>query len=256
MDLDSTVRVDANLTLGSLGQSVTVTAVAPYVQRDSAVMESVIENQQILDLPLDGRNILNLAYLGPGPDQNVTNAGLGDFASNGNRPNGNTFLVDGVPSVDSVRGQFDLGVSVDAVQEFKLKDSNASAEFGGAGTQMALVIKSGANQIHGSAFEFNRSTLAQARNFFSRTDQLPSFLRNQFGASAGGPIRRNKTFFFFSYEGQLLAAPEQGLYSIPTPAMEQGNFTGVHNSAGQLMALATPTLLPWSLVAGQPLYTS
>ena len=256
VDVDSRVRVDIDLTLAKAGQSVTVLAVAPEIQRDSAVMESVIENQQILDLPLDGRNILDLAYLGAGADQNQTNAGLGDFASNGNRPWGNTFLVDGVSSRDEVRGQSGFSVSVDAVQEFKLKNSNASAEYGGAGTQMSLVVKSGTNQIHGSAFEFNRSTVAQARNFFSRTNQLPPFLRNQFGGSVGGPIRRNRTFFFANYEGQLVTAPEQGLYSIPTPAMAQGNFTGVHNTAGQLMTLATPTLLPWSLAPGEPLYTS
>ena len=231
-------------------------AVAPEIQRDSAVMESVIENQQILDLPLDGRNILDLAYLGAGADQNLTNAGLGDFSSNGNRPWGNTFLVDGVSIRDEVRGQSGFSVSVDAVQEFKLNNSNASAEYGGAGTQMSLVVKSGTNQIHGSAFEFNRSKLAQARNFFSRTNVLPPFLRNQFGGSMGGPIHRNKTFFFANYEGELVAAPLQGLYSIPTPAMAQGNFTGVHTAAGQLLTLATPTLLPWSLAPGEPLYTS
>src|SRR5207249_427966 len=88
VDLDSRVRVDAELALASIGQSVTVEAAAPQVQRDSAARESVIENRQIVDLPLDGRNILDLVYLSPGALKNVTNAGLGDFASNGNRPKG------------------------------------------------------------------------------------------------------------------------------------------------------------------------
>jgi hypothetical protein len=256
VDLDSRVRVDAELSLASVTQSVTVEAVAPQVQRDSAVRESVIENSQILDLPLDGRNILDLAYLSPGAAKNLTNAGLGDFASNGNRPNGNTYLIDGVSARDEIRGQSGFSMSLDAVQQFKLKNSNATAEYGGAGSQMALIVKSGTNQMHGSLFEFNRSQLGQARSFFSRTNDLPPFERNQFGGSIGGPIRRNRTFFFVNYEGQLLDASAQGLFSVPTPAMQQGNFTGVHDAGGKLLTLATPTALPWKPVVGQPIYTS
>jgi hypothetical protein len=256
VDLDSRVRVDAELALLTLEQSVTVEAVAPQVQRDSAVMETVIENRQIVDLPLDGRNILDLAYLSAGAIRNTTNAGLGDFVSNGNRPWGNTFLVDGVSSRDEIRGQSGLSVSIDAVQQFKLKNSNATAEYGGAGTQMALVVKSGTNQLHGSLFEFNRSEVGQARSFFSRSSTLPPFSRHQFGGSVGGPIKRNRTFFFFNYEGQLMDSPAQGLYSVPTPAMAQGNFVGVHNAAGGLLTLATPTALAWTPVVGQPIYSS
>ena len=257
VDLDSRVRVDAELALASIGQSVTVEAAAPQVQRDSAARESVIENRQIVDLPLDGRNILDLVYLSPGALKNVTNAGLGDFASNGNRPNGNSFLIDGVSSRDEIRGQSGFaGLSVDAVQQFKLKTSNATAEYGGAGTQVSVVVKSGTNQLHGSAFLFNRSTLAQARSFFSRTDDLPDFLRNQYGGSLGGPVRRNKTFFFVNYERQKVTSSVQALYSIPTQAMRQGNFTGVHDAAGRLMTLATPTALPWTPVSEQPIYSS
>src|ERR1051325_3995329 len=159
VDLDSRVRVDAGLSLASLSQSVTVEAIAPQVQRDSAVRESVIETSQILDLPLDGRNILDLAYLSPGAAKNLTNAGLGDFASNGNRPNGNTYLIDGVSARDEIRGQSGFSMSLDAVQQFKLKNSNATAEYGGAGTQMALIVKTGTNQLHASLFEFNRGSL-------------------------------------------------------------------------------------------------
>ncbi|MCL5744656.1 MAG: carboxypeptidase-like regulatory domain-containing protein, partial [Acidobacteria bacterium] len=256
VDLDSRVRVDAELTIASMAQSVTVNAAPPPVQRDSSVMESVIENSQIVDLPLDGRNVLDLAYLSPGAMKNQTNAGLGDFASNGNRPNGNTFLVDGVSARDEIRGQSGFGLSVDAVQQFKLKNSNATAEYGGAGTQMAIVVKSGTNQWHGSLFEFNRSNTGQARSYFSRTDELPPFQRNQFGGSLGGPIRRNRTFFFVNYEGQLLDTSAQGLYTVPTAAMREGDFRGVHNAAGKLMTLATPTALPWSPAPGQPLYTA
>ncbi len=256
VDLDSRVRIDAELSVASMEQSVTVDATAPPVQRDSAVMESVIENQQILDLPLDGRNVLDLAYLSPGALKNVTNAGLGDFASNGNRPNGNTFLIDGVSARDEIRGQSGFGLSVDAVQQFKLKNSNATAEYGGAGTQMAIVVKSGNNQWHGSMFEFTRSNMGQARSFFSRTNDLPPFQRNQFGGSFGGPIRRNRTFFFFNFEKQLLEGSAQGLFSVPTPAMKQGDFRGVHDAAGRVMTLATPTAMAWKAVAGQPIYTS
>jgi hypothetical protein len=144
--------VDAELALASVNRTVIVEAIAPQVQRDSAARESVIETRQILDLPLDGRNILDLVYLSPGADKNVTNAGLGDFASNGNRPNGNSFLIDGASNRDEIRGQSGLSVSVDAVEQFKLKNSNATAEYGGAGTQMAVIVKSGSNQLHGSLF--------------------------------------------------------------------------------------------------------
>ncbi|HTM49948.1 MAG TPA: carboxypeptidase regulatory-like domain-containing protein [Bryobacteraceae bacterium] len=256
VDLDSRVRVDVELSLASVGQAVTVAASAPQVQRDSAARESVIENSQIVELPLDGRNILDLVYLSPGASKNVTNAGLGDFASNGNRPNGNSFLIDGVSSRDEIRGQSGFaGLSVDAVQQFKLKNSNATAEYGGAGTQVSVVVKNGTNQFHGSAFEFNRSTLAQARSFFSRDNTLPGFLRNQYGGSLSGPIRRNKTFFFVNYERQMVTSAAQSLYTIPTLPMRQGNFTGVHDSAGRLLTLTTPSALPWTPVSGQPVYS-
>ena len=256
VDLDSRVRVDAELSVSSIEQTVTVQALAPQVQRESAAMESVIENQQILDLPLDGRNVLDLAYLSAGALKNVTNAGLGDFASNGNRPNGNTYLVDGVSARDEIRGQSGFSLSVDAVQQFKLKNSNATAEYGGAGTQMAIVVKSGTNQWHGSLFEFNRSNMGQARSFFSRTNDLPPFLRNQFGGSVGGPILRNKTFFFFNYEAQRLEGSAQGLFTVPTAAMKTGDFRGVHDATGKLMTLTTPTAMAWKPVSGQPIYSS
>lgn len=256
VDLDSRVRIDAELSPASLQQSITVEATAPQVQRESSARESVIENRQILDLPWDGRNVLDLAYLSAEAAKNVTNAGLGDFASNGNRPNGNTFLIDGVSSRDEIRGQSGFSLSIDAIQQFKLKNSNASAEYGGAGTQMAIVVKGGTNQLHGSLFEFNRSTNGQARSFFSRTNDLPPFARNQFGGSIGGPVRRNRTFFFFNYEGQRLESAPQGLFSIPTQAMGKGDFTGVHDAAGRLLTLAAPTAIAWKPVAGQPVYSS
>lgn len=256
VDLDSRVRVDFALALGTVQDAVTVESTAgAFLQTDSSVVESVVENKQIIDLPLNGRNINQLVFLTPGTAENFANQGLGDFSADGNRPWGNTFFIDGIANRDEARGQSGFGLSLDAVQEFKVKKSNATAEFGGGGSTVALAVKSGTNQFHGSAYEYNRSKLGEARSFFNPSNELPPFLRNQFGASLGGPIRRNRTFFFANYEGSRVTSSESVLCSVPTAEMRAGDFRGVLDTAGKPLTLRVPQPLPFTLSPGRPLFT-
>jgi hypothetical protein len=257
LDLDSRVRVDVVLQLATVQESVTVEATgAALIQTATSSLESVVENKQIVDLPLNGRNINDLVYLTPGTMENTTNGGLGDFVADGNRPWGNTFLIDGISNRNELRGMSSLSISVDAVQEFKVKKSNASAEFGGAGSTVTLAVKSGTNQLHGSLFEFNRSKLGEARDFFNPGNDLPPFLRNQFGGSLGGPIRRDRTFFFVNYEGSRITSSQGQLSSVPTAQMRSGDFRGIVDVAGKPLTLAAPTPLPFTLTTGQPLFSA
>ncbi len=256
VDLDSTVRVDVTLTVGDVQQSVTVMASgAALVQSETSSMESTVENQQIRALPLDGRNALELVYLTPGTAQNDTTSGLGNFVADGNRAWGNNFLIDGVSNRDENRGQSGLALSIDAVQEFKVKKSNASAEFGGGGSTVTLAVRNGTNQLHGALYVYDRSKLGQARNFFNPSTSIPPFLRNQFGVSAGGPIRRDHTFFFFNYEGSRITSSVTELGAVPTTAMRSGDFRSVTDAAGKPLTLTAPGSLPFALVSGQPLYS-
>jgi hypothetical protein len=133
VDVDSKVLVDVVVPLAATQESVTVEAAHPtLVQTASSSLESVVESRQILDLPLNGRNVNELVFLTSGTVENTTNPGLGDFVADGNRPWGNTFLIDGISNRDELKGMSSLSVSVDAVQEFKVKKSNASAEWSGS----------------------------------------------------------------------------------------------------------------------------
>ena len=142
------------------------------------------------------------------------------------------------------------------MQEFKVKKSNASAEFGGGGSTVTVAVRNGTNQYHGSVYEYNRSNLGQARDFFDAGSELPAFLRNQFGASLGGPIRQNRTFFFGNYEGTRLTSSNTTLSSVPTPEMAQGDFRNALDASNKPLILRQPQNLPFQLTAGQPLFTA
>jgi len=206
---------DVMLEVGDVRQQVAVNAEAPLVNVTTTAISGLVGERQVKDLPLNGRSFDNLITLNPATANTTSNrsptstgGGQGNnFSISGNREDYNLFLLNGieytgVSTADVIPG----GVSgqllgVDAVREFNVLENTYGAEYGKRpGGQISLVTMSGTNQFHGSAFEFLRNSFFDARNFFDH-GPVPPFRRNQFGGSAGGPIQRDKTFIFGSYEG-------------------------------------------------------
>jgi hypothetical protein len=219
------------------GQAVTVDT--------SQTLGNVISEKQATDLPLNGRDLTQLGLLQPGVAPMT--AGLGDaggiarsgqaYAVNGQRPESNNYLLDGASNVDSVNGGYALRTPVDAVNEFRILTLNAPAEYGDtSGATTSVVTKSGGNYLHGDVYDFFRNDAMDARNFFAaETEPLH---RNQYGATVGGPIRKDKDFFFFYYEGQRNSAGETQAAIVPTAAERTGDFSGLTDpSTGQPVPL-------------------
>jgi hypothetical protein len=228
-------RLDIQLKVGTVATTVEATAIAPMVETGTASVGLTVDTRQVTELPLNTRRFGSLPLLMAGtvPDRggfssNIFGSPFSEvtYASNGLRGSGNNVLIDGVDSKNMFTGGFSIQPSPDAVQEFKVQSQSFSAVFGkNGGSTINLTTKQGTNQFHGSAFEFLRNNNLDARNFFSPT--RPSYQRNQFGAYIGGPIRKNKTFFFGGYEA---LRERKGLtYSgqVPTPAMLTGDFSAL-----------------------------
>jgi hypothetical protein len=226
-------RVELALDLSTLSTEVQVTAQVPLLNTESATLSQVITNEQIVDLPLNGRGFHELARL---------TSGVALLPATGNvqtvRPeivNGNViggvsgaqtrFLLDGVDITEEHQGGTWIQTSVDALQEFSVQQNAYSAEFHGAGATFNVTTKSGANIFHGSLFEFLRNDAFDARNFFAAKKE--KLERNQFGGTLGGPIVRNKTFFFASYEGQRKEEGRANVSIVPTAAQRRGDFSGL-----------------------------
>lgn len=233
LQVDQQARKDVTLQAGSLAQTVTVEGTAPIVQAESSSMGEVVNNQEVTELPLNGRNLDQLALISGGvvpANQSNVEAGSAStvqtFSVAGGRSNTNAFLIDGVANTDDAIDNSALHPSLEMVQEFRIETNDYSAQFGQySGGQVNITTKSGTNQFHGSAFEFLRNDALDAKNFFVRPGQgKPPLRRNQFGGSLGGPIKRNKLFFFFSYEGLRYTDGQTGVGTVPTSEMLGGNF--------------------------------
>ena len=211
----------------------------------SQTIGNVVDEKQATDLPLNGRDLTQLGLLQPGVAPMT--AGLAQaggiarsgqpYAVNGQRPESNDYLLDGASNVDSVNGGYALRTPVDAVSEFRILSLNAPAEYGEtSGATTSVVTKSGSNAVHGDLYEFLRNNALDARNFFaSQTEPLH---RNQYGATLGGPIRKDKDFFFVYYEGQRLSDGSTQAAIVPTAAERTGDFSGLTDpSTGQPASL-------------------
>ncbi len=225
-------RVDIQLTLGARDESVTVTAPAVSVERLRPARTTAIDGEQIRGLPLDGRNFLELSLLAPGtaPEAQGSAASVrGDFAFhvNGGREDSNGYLLDGVLNVDPKLNTLGVAPPVDAVQEFELVTSTADASFGrNSAGQVNVVVKSGANSAHGTAYEFFRDQALNAANAFAPTNEPdPAYSRHQFGGAIGGPIVRNRAFFFGDYEGLRTREGITTVTNVPTAAERNGDFS-------------------------------
>jgi hypothetical protein len=236
--VDQRVRADINLEVGAMTESVEIVAQTPLVQTSSSDLSTTVTEDQIKQLPLNGRNFVSLTRTIPGvlrgiPGSNIDGAGSlawrasAAFSANGQRPRDNNYLLDGVDNNETWLQTVVVFPSVDAIDEFKLQTSTYSAEFGRSlGGVVNLQIKSGSNEFHGSAFEFHRNSKFDANNFFNNANQRPKpdFKQNQFGGTLGGPIFRGKTFFFGDYQGLRLEAGQTYLSTVPTVRMRNGDF--------------------------------
>jgi hypothetical protein len=237
VDVGRVVNLPVDLTIATRHQEVNVVEAGATVDLGNA-LGNVVLSREAEDLPLNGRNLTQLGLLQPGVapmTSGLSQAGgilrSGQaYAVNGARPESNSYLLDGVSNVDSVNGGFALPVPVDAVSEFRILTSNAPAEYGEtSGATTAMVTKSGGNDFHGDLYEFLRNDALDARNFFAATTE--PLHQNQFGATLGGPIRRNKDFFFAYYEGLRDSQGETRAAIVPTPGQRQGDFSGMTDPA-------------------------
>src|SRR5262245_54431686 len=236
LQVNQAARLDIQLSVGAVSEQVAVTAEAPVLETESASRGAVIDQQKMVELPLNGRDYNQLALLSPGvlaPTPRLQSVGFrGAFNVNGNRAFQNAFQLDGVDNTSYSNSFRGLNVqlvqpSVEAIQEFKIQTNAYSAEFGrSSGALVNAVIRSGTNQLHGSAYEFHRNDNVDASNFFANRSGLdkPFRLRNQFGGSLGGPIIRDKTFIFGDYEGLRDRAGTVRFSSVPQPIWRQGTF--------------------------------
>src|SRR5713226_9633493 len=237
---------DVTLRVGSTQESVTVEATAVSLETANATLGTVIESKEVTDLPLNGRNFTQLLALTPGvaPVSVAQNSGgaqaapLGTFvfpAVSGQSNRSNYFLLDGIDNTDQVFTTYAVAPILDDIQEFKVQSHSDEAQFGGVlGGIVNVVSKSGTNNFHGTAWEFLRNTVMDAKDPLKGLSKLE---QNQFGANFGGPVilphynGRNKTFFFGSYEGFRRAQPSAGaFYNVPTAAELTGNFSALCTS--------------------------
>ncbi len=231
-------RVDMTMQLGAVTETVVITDAVQLLETDSSVRGQVVQKQQIVSLPLNGRSYANLVLLAPGVRESSTNAATGGgreaaFNVNGLRATFNNFLLDGVDN--NAYGTSNQGfssqvvqVSPDAVDEFKVQTNTYSAEFGrSGGAVINAAYRSGTNQFHGSIWEFHRNTVLNAVGFFKPVSGVkPPLIRNQFGVTLGGPIIKDRTFFFLDYEGFRQVAKDIGFSTLPTLLQRQGILTG------------------------------
>lgn len=232
LQVNQELRLDIALAPGSRSEAVEVTATRELLRTETAAMGAVIETRQILGLPLDGRNFFELSLLSPGAvpaAQGSAGSVRGDFAMhlNGSREDGNLFLLDGVYNGDPKLNGFAVNPPVDGIREFEVLASTYDASFGrNAGSQVNVVLKSGTNAIHGTAYHFFRNASLDARNFFAPAGEpKPAYQRNQFGFSLGGPVVRNRTFFFVDYEGRRVKEGFTRLTRVPSLAERSGDFS-------------------------------
>ena len=232
VELGDHIETNFKLEIGETSEEITVRTQRSLLDTTNATIGGVIPNHFIVNLPLNGRNFLQLALLLPGTvPAAVGSPGSerGRFAmqANGARESANSFLYDGVYAIDPILNSFSLAPAVDAVREFRVLTSNSDAGLGrNSGAQIAVAIQQGTNDLHGTAYEFFRNDRLDARNFFSRPDDpIPALRRNQYGVSLGGAVVKNTAFFFASYESLRESRAITRTTNVPTLAERQGDFS-------------------------------
>jgi len=283
VDANSAVRVDVKLELGEVSERITVESQAVHVETQSTQMGEVIDAQKMTSVPLNGRDFTNLLSLQPGvvpfqyanalQDSNLSDRtvsgssalNVGAQSINGQRETSNGFMVNGANVEEGKNNGTTVIPNLDSIEEFRIITNNFDAEYGNySGGQVNVVTKSGTNSLHGSVFEFNRNTAFNARNYFA--SEPPKLIQNQFGAAGGGPIKRDKLFFFVDYQGtRRVFAPTQAA-SVPDGTfLQNGDYmlspietsdlaTGGTTVKGQQLASNLSTALPYGVNVGEPYF--
>ncbi|MBC8164972.1 MAG: TonB-dependent receptor [Bryobacteraceae bacterium] len=247
INASQTVRVDVKLRIAAVSETVTVTADPTVVDNSTNTLGKTVTGREILDLPLNGRNFTQLGLLQTGVAQLTSGVAAAGgslrqgqaYAVNGMRPETNLFLLDGAQNINRMDGGFALRVPVDAIAEFRILTQTAPAEYGGtAGATTTVVTRGGTNSYHGGLYEFLRNDKVDARNFFS--SQVEPLKQNQFGGTAGGPVIRDKLFFFGYYEGFRNRQGFTNSATVPTEKQKQGDYSETGTTLVNLAAGGTP----------------
>jgi len=239
LDVNQVVRIDFTLTVGTVSEEMVVTAAEPLVESETSSIGQVIEQARVNDLPLDGRDFVQLAYLSPGVNQGPTagytvqqggipedQRGNAAIQVNGLTATNNNFLLNGFDNNEQQIGIEVIQPSIDAIQEFKVQTNNFGADIGRGGAVVNVVLKSGGNQFHGSVFEFLRNSAFDAKNYFDSADQpIAPFKQNQFGGTLGGPIVKDRTFFFVDYQGTRIRQAQTFISVVPSSSEIGGDFS-------------------------------
>jgi Carboxypeptidase regulatory-like domain len=240
--VDQRVRADLKLELGQMTEAVTIQAETPLIQTGSSELGTTITDTQIEALPLNGRNFVSLTRTIPGvlrppPGANIDGAGSlawragAGFSANGQRARDNNYLLDGVDNNETWLQTVVIFPSVDALDEFKIQTSTYAAEFGKSlGGVVNIQIKSGSNSVHGNVFDFERNDKLDANNFFNNRAgrAKPDFTQHQFGATVGGPLVKDRTFFFADFQGLRIKQGQTDVSTVPSALMRAGNFSEVN----------------------------
>jgi hypothetical protein len=256
--VEDRLRLDFRLEIGDAATSVNVTAEAPLIESENASLGQVVSTRSVHELPIRGRNIFDLVGLTAGVQVNPRAIGstastgdvnaplfvLSDISINGGRFRTNDYLVDGVSIMLPENNNFAISPTPDGTQEFKVLTNSFGPQFGRSGGGVINVVtRGGSNALHGSAFEFFRNDRLRANNYFSneRNQPRPVFHFNMFGGALGGPIIKDKTFFFADYQGHREdIAGGAGILTVPTEAQRRGNLSGLLNAQGQPVIIYNP----------------
>jgi hypothetical protein len=252
VEVQSAVRIDIPMQVGDVTQVVEVTAQTPLLQTENASLGHVVESRKLREMPLNGRNVFGLVALVPGVvpggQSGTTPTGTnpfawGNFQIGGGQSNQSAAFIDGAPINAVYSNLTALVPTQDAIQEFRVQTNNLGPEFGHlAGGAVNLTTRSGTNTFHGSVYEFFRNRELNANTFFNNRAgvQRPAFSQNQYGTNIGGPVVKDKTFFFFGWEGFRLRQGQSFVYSVPTDAMHAGDFSNVRNASGAVIPIYDP----------------
>jgi len=236
--IDQKARVDFRMTAGEISETVTITGESPIVKTDDSSTSQVIVQKAIVDLPINGRDFMALSRLtasvNTGDGYDITTGSVGTVIKDqapgsvyGQRNSNNVFRLDGIQIGELTGNRSRLEPNLDAIEEFTLIKGIYPAEFGSvSGSTVNVASKSGANEAHGSLFEFMRNNDLDTRNFFDTTGHAPDLKRNQFGATMGGHIKKDKTFYFLSYDALRLRDATVATSKIPSLAQLAGDFAG------------------------------
>jgi hypothetical protein len=224
VQVSQAVTHQISLEVGDTATRLAVVATAPVLEQRNAEIGQVIGQREVVELPLNGRNFLELAKLVPGVTELAGSSQSNGLSINGQRANQIGFYFDGVDTRTETSGKPAFSPSIEAIQEFKIQQNDFAAEFGRNPAGINLTLRSGTNEFHGTLFEFLRNDALDARSYFAR--QVDPLRRHQFGGVVSGPVIRNRTFFMGNYEGLRTRRATTLFRSLPTDAQRQGNFAG------------------------------